>query len=276
MSETNSGNRLPFDIAIVGLGIVGVHQITPEVEGVIRQSQHTFVIDSGFGVLSFLKSISAKVTDLSSFYEPGKPRLETYRQMAAEVVHEALVDPTVCFAAYGHPLLYCHPSILIQRAAQHLDLRVETFPGISSLDTLLVDLGIDPAADGLQMYETTDLLLRRRLIQNDVPCLLLQVNAIAEPNYQPNRLSAEHFTPLQNYLLEFYPPEHPITLVVSKTFPLLKPIIEKYRVGTLATDLEQGSQAGTLYIAPVRRRPIADREILNRLTASYKVIDSQS
>jgi uncharacterized protein YabN with tetrapyrrole methylase and pyrophosphatase domain len=276
MSKINAESRLRFDIAIVGLGIVGVHQITPEVDAIIRQSRHTFVLDSGFGVVSFLKSISAKVTNLSSFYEPGKLRLETYRQMAAEVVNEALVGAPVCFATYGHPLLYCHPSVLIQRAAKHLELRVETFPGISSLDTLLVDLGIDPAADGLQMYETTDLLLRRRLIQNDVPCVLLQVNAIAEPNYQLNRLSAEHFSPLQNYLLEFYPSEHPITLVVSKTFPLLNSIVEKYRLGTLATDLEHGSQAGTLYIPPVRRRAIADNGILKSLTAAHKGAASQS
>src|SRR5258705_6231760 len=117
MSKINAENRLRFEIAIVGLGIVGVHQITPEVDGIIRRSRHTFVVDSGFGVVSFLKSISAKVTNLSSLYEPGKLRLETYRQMAAEVVQEALADPPVCFATYGHPVLYCHPSILIQRTA---------------------------------------------------------------------------------------------------------------------------------------------------------------
>ena len=84
-----------------------------------------------------------------------------------------------------------------------------------------MDLGIDAGTDGLQMYETTDLLLRRRPIQNDVPCILWQANAIAEPTYETDRRSPDQFLPLQGYLLEFYPPEHPITLVLSKTFPLL-------------------------------------------------------
>jgi hypothetical protein len=78
-------------------------------------------------------------------------------------------------------------------------------PGISSLDTLFVDLGIDAASDGLQMYEATDLLLRRRPLQNDVPCIIWQVNAIAEPTYETDRRSADQFLPLQSYLLEFYP-----------------------------------------------------------------------
>jgi uncharacterized protein YabN with tetrapyrrole methylase and pyrophosphatase domain len=266
MSEPDSVDSVPFDIAIVGLGIVGVHQITREAEEIIRRCRHTFVLDSGFGVVEFLKGLCANVTSLIPFYEPGRLRLETYCQMAAEVVHEALVKAPVCFAAYGHPLVYCYPSVLIQRTAKHLDLRVETFPGISSLDMLFVDLGIDPAAHGLQMYETTDLLLCRRPLQNDVTCVLLQVNAIAEPTYHSNRLAAEAFIPLQNYLLEFYEQEHPIMLVVSKTFPLLRSIIERYRVGTLATDLARGSQAGNLYIPPVRQRAIADQAILSRLT----------
>src|SRR5467141_1290980 len=211
MSETE--RQLPFNIAIVGLGIVGVHQITREVEETIRGCRQTFVVDGGFGVVPFLKTICAEVTSLLPFYERGKERLPTYRRMAAEVINAAIARSPVCFATYGHPLVYCYPAILIQRAAKLLNLRVEAFPGISSLDTLFVDLGIDIAADGMQMYEATDLILRRRPIQNDVTCILWQTNVVADPTYETDRRSAEHFLSLQNYLLEFYPPEHPITLV---------------------------------------------------------------
>src|SRR6266446_9464610 len=259
----------PFDIAIVGLGIVGVRQITREVDETIRRCRHTFVIDGGFGVVQYLKCICAEVTSLVPFYERGKERLPTYRRMAAEVIDAAMTASPVCFATYGHPLVYCYPAVLIQRAAKLLGLRVETFPGISSLDTLFVDLGIDAATDGLQMYETTDLLLRRRPIQNDVPCVLWQVTAIAEPTYQTDRRSADQFLPLQNYLLEFYPPEHPVTFVLSKTFPLLESILETYRVGTLATDLARGPQTGNVYIPPVRRRAIEDQQLLEKLTAQF-------
>jgi precorrin-3B methylase len=265
MSETE--RLLPFDVAIVGLGIVGVHQITREVEETIRRCRHTFVIDSGFGVVDYLQSICAEVTSLVPLYERGKSRLPTYRRMAAEVINAAITGPPVCFATYGHPLIYCYPAVLIQRAAKLLDLRVETFPGISSLDTLLVDLGIDIATDGAQMYEATDLILRRRPIQNDVSCILWQSSVVADPTYETDRRSAEHFLSLQNYLLEFYPPEHPITLVFSKTFPLLQSIVETYRVGTLAADLERGPQGGNLYIPPLRRRAIADQQLLGKLTS---------
>lgn len=266
MSTTEqTEHSLPFDIAIVGLGIVGVHQITREVEETIRRCRHTFVVDSGFGVVPYLKSLCPEVTSLLPLYEKGKSRLPTYRRMAAEVVNAAITGSPVCFATYGHPLVYCYPATLIQRAAKLLNLRVEIFPGVSALDTLLVDLGIDFAADGLQIYEATDLLLRRRPLQNDVPCVLWQANVFAEPTHNTDRRSAEQFLHLQNYLLEFYPAEHPITLVVSKTFPLLRSLVENYRVGTLAVDLERGPQAGTLYIPPIRGRAIEDHQLFERL-----------
>ena len=263
--KKETDKSLPFDVAIVGLGIVGVHQITREVEETIRRCRRTFVIDSGFGVVPYLSTICANVTNLVPFYEKGKDRLLTYRKMAAEVVSAAISGSPVCFATYGHPLVYCYPAVLIQRAAELLDLRIEIFPGISSLDTFFVDLGIDAATDGLQMYEATDLLLRRRPIQIDVPCVLWQVTAVGEATYQTDRQSADHFLPLQNYLLEFYPPEHPVTLVHSKTFPLLRSIVEKYRVGTLATDLGRGPQSGNLYIPPLHRRAIADEQLFKKL-----------
>jgi precorrin-3B methylase len=264
MSEAKPS--LPFDIAIVGLGIVGVHQITREVEETVRRCRCTFVVDAGFGVVSHLKSICPEVISLLPLYELGKERLPTYRRMAAAVVNAAIAGPPVCFATYGHPFVYCYPAILIQRTAKLLNLRVEVLPGISSLDTLFVDLGFDAATDGLQMYETTDLLLRRRPIQNDVPCILWQVDAIAKATYETGRRSADQFLPLQSYLLEFYPAEHRITLVLSKTFPLQASIVETYRLETLSTDLERGPQSGNLYIPPLSRRPIADHQLLQTLT----------
>jgi uncharacterized protein YabN with tetrapyrrole methylase and pyrophosphatase domain len=256
----------PFDIAIAGLGIVGVHQITREVEETLRRCRHAFVIDDGFGVIHYLKSLCPDVISLIPFYEPGKKRLPTYRRMAAEVINSAIVDSPVCFATYGHPLVYCYPAILIQRAAKLLNLRIEILPGISSLDTLFVDLGIDAATDGLQMYETTDLLLRRRPIQQDVPCILWQVDAIAQPTFETTRRAADQFLPLQTYLLQFYPPEHSVILVLSKTFPLQESIVKTYKLENLANDLERGPQSGNLYIPPISRRPIADHELLGKLT----------
>ena len=238
----------PFDIGIVGTGIVGTHQLTRESEEVIRRSNHTFVIASGYGITEYVESLCERVTDLGHLYEPGMNRLPTYHRMAAAVVSAAVVEAPVCLATYGHPWVYCYPTTLITRAAPLLGLHVEVFAGVSALDTLLVDLGTDIAMNGLQMYEATDLLLRRRPLQTDVPCIVWQPTVAGDPTCPDGAYAAQQFEPLQDYLLRFYPPDHEVQLVTSKTHPLTRSEVRSLVVGDLAATLAGVPGVGTLHI----------------------------
>src|ERR1700730_6361860 len=228
----------PFDIGIVGTGIVGTHQLTREAEEVIRRCKRTFVIDSGYGIAEYIETLSPGVTQLRTLYEPGRDRLPTYRRMAAEVVSAAVADSPVCLATYGHPWVYCYPTTLITRAAPLLGLRVEVFPGVSSFDTMLVDLGTDIAGNGIQMYEATDLLLRRRPIQSDVTCVIWQPTVVGDPTYRAEPYTAAQFEPLQHYLMRFYPADHEVAIVTTKTHPLTRSVVQRLQLGDLAAELE--------------------------------------
>ena len=252
----------PFDIGIVGTGIVGTHQLTREAEEVIRRSRRTFVIDSGYGIPEYLATLCPDVIELGTLYEPGKDRLPTYRRMAAEVVSAAVADPPVCLATYGHPWVYCYPTTLITRAAPLLGLHVEVFAGVSSFDTLLVDLGTDIAPNGIQMYEATDLLLRRRPILTDVTCVIWQPTVVGDPTYRADAYTIEQFTPLQEYLLGFYPAEHEVAIVTTRTFPLTRSVVQRLPLRELAVELERAPSVGTLYIPPLVERPVEDTDLL--------------
>jgi uncharacterized protein YabN with tetrapyrrole methylase and pyrophosphatase domain len=252
----------PFDIGIVGTGIVGAHQLTREAEEVIRRCRQTFVVADGYGVADYLRTLCPDVTELSFLYEPGKNRLPTYHKMAAEVIAAAVADPAVCLATYGHPLVYCYPTTLITRAAQHLGLHVEVFPGISALDTLIVDLGVDIADNGIQMYEATDLLLRRRPLQSDVNCVIWQPTVVGDPTCPADWYEPEQFMPLQHYLEGFYPSDHEVSLVTSKTFPLTRSVVQRLPLGDLASQLSGAPGVGTLYIPALTERPVEDAELM--------------
>jgi uncharacterized protein YabN with tetrapyrrole methylase and pyrophosphatase domain len=258
----------PFDIGIVGTGIVGTHQLTREAEEVIRRCKRTFVIDSGYGIPEYLETLCPDVTELGTLYEPGKDRLPTYRRMAAEVVSAAVAESPVCLATYGHPWVYCYPTTLITHTAPLLGLHVEVFPGVSSFDTLLVDLGTDIALSGIQMYEATDLLLRRRPIQSDVTCVIWQPTVVGDPTYRAEPYTAEQFLPLQEYLLRFYPADHEVAIVTTKTHPLMRSVVQRPRLGDLAAELERAPQVGTLYIPPLNDRPVEDEELLEVMVAA--------
>jgi uncharacterized protein YabN with tetrapyrrole methylase and pyrophosphatase domain len=256
---------LPADIAVVGLGINGVHQITREVEETIRRSNETFVTDMALGVVDYLETLCPKVTDLTSRYEVGSHRILIYRRMASEVVAAALENPPVCFATYGHPRMYCYPTTLIERAATVLDLKVEVRPGTSFLDTLLVEVGVDPGFDGLQLYEATDLVIRRRPLQTDVNCVIAQGPIVMDAYNRSGSPTAEDLGLLQDYLLEFYPPDHEAVIVVSKTHPLLDTIKQSVPIDKLTTALQHGATVGTLFIPPVRHREVAAEELAERM-----------
>jgi uncharacterized protein YabN with tetrapyrrole methylase and pyrophosphatase domain len=252
----------PFDIGIVGTGIVGTHQLTREAEEVIRRCRRTFVIADGYGVAEYLQQLCPAVTELGALYEPGKNRLPTYHKMAAEVIAAGIAEPPVCLATYGHPWVYCYPTTLITSAASHLGLHVEVFPGISAFDTLIVDLGTDIADNGIQMYEATDLLLRRRPIQNDVNCVIWQPTVVGDPTCPVGSYEERQFVPLQDYLLRFYPADHEVALVTSKTFPLTRSAVERFRLGDLAAQLSGAPGVGTLYIPALSERPVVDAALM--------------
>lgn len=257
----------PFDIGIVGTGIVGTHQFTREAEEVIRRSNHTFTVVSGYGILEYIETLCPRVTDLSYLYEPGMDRRPTYHQMAAEVVSAALVESPVCLATYGHPQVYCYPTTLINRAAPLLGLHVEVFAGVSAFDMLLVDLGTDIANSGIQMYEATDLLLRRRPIQNDVACVIWQPTVVCDPTCPADPYPSQQFEPLQDYLLRFYPPDHQIKLVTCKNHPLIRSTVQSLNIGDLAVALQGIPGVGTLYIPALTERPVEDSELLTAMEA---------
>jgi uncharacterized protein YabN with tetrapyrrole methylase and pyrophosphatase domain len=267
-SESAVPTVWPFDIGIVGTGIVGTHQLTREAEEVIHRCKRTFVIDSGYGIPEYLETLCPEVTELGHLYNPGKDRLPTYRRMAAEVVSAAVADAPVCLATYGHPWVYCYPTTLITMAAPLLGLHVEVFPGVSAFDTLLVDLGTDIALSGIQMYEATDLLLRRRPIQNDVTCVIWQPTVVGDPTYRPEPYTVEQFMPLQEYLLRFYPADHEVSIVTTKTYPLTRSVVQRLQLGDLAVELEQAPKVGTLYIPPLNERPVEDIELLEVMLAA--------
>jgi uncharacterized protein YabN with tetrapyrrole methylase and pyrophosphatase domain len=250
------------DVFVVGLGIRAVQHLTREVEDAMRRSTAVFFVDDAFGVQEHVESLGTEAVPLLDLYGEGRERRRTYVEMAARVLDRALDAPPVCFASYGHPTVYVRPTTLIRSGAAALGLDVRVLAGVSALDAIMVDLGLDPGPEGLQMYEATDALARRRPLQPDVPCLLWQISAVENGLYSRRRATAERFARLQEYLLETYPPEHEAVMVLSASYQLLPAWKEALPLGELAERLADGLQAGTLYIPPVSLRPISDHDVV--------------
>lgn len=266
----DSGNASGLaDITIAGLGMVAVNQVTPEVTAVLRRSREILYLDHGFGVRPFLEDLCPAVTDLYPIgYRTDEPRIKAYDRMSATVLDAALDHAPVTFAIYGHPKVYVYPTAQIKAAAVHLDLTVDVLPGISSLDTMLIDLDLDPGLDGLLMYEATDLLLRRRPLLPDVPCLLWQVGAVESSLYSQDANRPERFARLQRYLLDYYPPDHRVKIVHSAGHRLLRSSVRELALSELPRVLAEASPVATLYLPCVQVRGIGDDALRDALEST--------
>ena len=254
------------DIRIVGLGIRTVTQVTREVENALRQAKEILYLDTGVATRTYLEQLSPRVTDLySECYGEGEGRLGAYDSVAIRVIEAALDRPPVAFAIHGHPLVAATPPFLVMRMARTLGLRYEVLPGISAIDSMLADLRIDPVVSGVQMYEATDVLLRRRPLQNDVPALLWQIGAIETALHTQSVSRPERFERLIAHLRRYYPPGHQVVAICSASHPLALPQIFRFAIEDLGKHAAALHHGFTLYLPPARERPALDHQVAAQL-----------
>jgi hypothetical protein len=253
-------------IWIAGLGLTTVGQVTREVEQALRASREVLYLDTGVATHEFLQSLCPRVTSLyeESYAEEGA-RVSAYEHMAARVVDAALDHPPVTFAIHGHPLVAAHPPFLVLELAKALDLRVAVLPGISAMDTILADLRLDPVVHGVQMYEATDLLLRRRPLQSDVPAIIWQIGVLETALHSDRVSRPERFTRLAGHLRQFYQPRHEVVAIYCSPHPILPPTILRFALEDMGRHAHEIHAGFTLYVPPASSRPIQDYDLLAKL-----------
>ena len=254
------------DVYIVGLGILNVDHMTRETERVIRRSNEVLYVDTGVATQAYLKSLCPLVTPMfERCYKEDGHRLTAYHHMAVQVLEAALDHPPVTFAMHGHPIVGTYAPFLIRDMAGLLDLEVLVLPGISAMDSLFAELMVDPCVSGMQMYEATDLLLRRRPLQPDVPALIWQIGNL-ETRLHTTRVSKpERFEGLREHLLRFYPPRHGVTAAYSTPHPLMPSTAHRLLLQDLCDHAPVLHAGFTLFVPPVNERPVEDFELLRQM-----------
>ena len=254
------------DLWIVGLGIQTVTQVTREVEQALRAAREVLYLDTGVATKPYLEGLCPRVTSLfKQSYGEERPRINAYEHMAIRVVEAALDHPPVTFAIHGHPLVAAHPPFLALELAKALGLRVEVLPGISAIDTVLADLRIDPVVHGVQMYEATDLLLRRRPLLNDVPAIIWQIGPLETGLYSQRVSRPERFSRFISHLRQYYPPQHQVVAIYCSPHPLLPPAILRFPLEDMGRHAEEIHSGFTLYVPPAVGRPVQDCDLLAKL-----------
>lgn len=254
------------EIYIAGLGIASATQVTREVEEAMRRSREVLYLDTGAATRQYIESLCPRVTALfdESYREAGA-RVNAYEHIAIRVMEAALDHPPVTFAIHGHPLVAAHPPFLVLEMARALELPVQVLPGISSLDTLFADLRFDPVVHGVQMYEATDLLLRRRPLLHDVPAVIWQIGPLETALHTQRISRPERFQAFVDYLKLYYPLRHEAAAIYCSPHALLPPHILRFAIEDMGQHAEELHTGFTMYVPPSIGRTVVDRDLAAKL-----------
>lgn len=258
------------DIYIIGTGMVGYVQMTIEAQQALSRSETAFLVDSQRPVKDHIESEYCENTvDLTTEYTESEPRSKTYDRMARKVLDTAEdADKPVTLALYGHPMVFVSPSRTVAEQGRERGLDVEIQPGISAIDCIYTDIEFDPAQNGVQMFEATDLLLREWELNPEVPAMVWQIGSVETIRHTTNESSPHRFERFKSYLQQFYPDKHTVHLLQTATYPIAKSQNIEVHIGgfeTITDDIDAG--AHILHIPPVKERTVQNRQLLEQVRA---------
>ena len=210
---------------------------------------------------TFLRELNPRARSLATLYAGGKSRLETYEEMVEEILSPLRSGRHVCAAFYGHPAVFVYPGQRAITRAREEGFPAHMLPGISSLDCLWCDLGLDPAAAGCQIYAATDFLLQRRVPDTAGVLVLLQINVIAVDDHR-EQPDWSRLPVLVDYLREFYPDEHEVIGYEAAPYPIIAPVVERSSLSDLAG---ASLRPGMTLVVPPATEAVADRTMARKL-----------
>ena len=108
----------PYDIYIVGIGILSSLHVTRETEQTLRLLKRIYFLHpERKWVRKYLETFSNTVVDLDHCYQEGAPRASAHRRIIDAVISGAEKEKPVGLAVYGHPRLLVTPTAAILNEA---------------------------------------------------------------------------------------------------------------------------------------------------------------
>jgi uncharacterized protein YabN with tetrapyrrole methylase and pyrophosphatase domain len=225
-------------LVVVGTGI-GIAQLTAEARVAISAADTVFFAAGDALTHDEIVRLSPGASSLSVYFENGSSRRDAYERIVEAILEPARAGRHVCAAFYGHPGVFVLSSGEAIRRARTEGIAARMLPGVSALDCMFADLGVDPAASGLQTYEAGDFVRRRPTIEPRAGLALLQVGVV------------ESVEALVLALLSWYPEAHPLVVYEASAYPGLAPRADDVRLSGLA-DVELTPRS-TLYVPPLEQ-----------------------
>ena len=248
-----SGSVSPQIVYAIGLGIRIPDHLTVEALDALQRCRRLFSILPGTILSPLPTDITAKIESLEPHYVPGVLRRDAYQRQVSVILDACTPESPVGYVTSGNPVFFDSVTDGLRVECERRGIEFRLVAGVSSIDAILVDLCCD-VAPGLQIFEASSLLAFEIEPRTDLAAIVMQPNVFGTSFVVANRqISAEAMRPLREYLLRFYPPDHPVTYVTSAVRPGVASDLEQFPLGELGGTEEHPQAPGaSLYIPSAR------------------------
>lgn len=248
---------------MVGTGYGGSGRITPETRVSIEGADAVFYLVSDPITAAWIRDHNKNAKSLHDCYSEGRGGKEACAEMVNRVLEPLSGGARVCAAFYGHPSIFVAPAREVVERARALGYPARLLPAISAFDCMYADLGVDPGVRGMQIFESTDFIINRRMPDLATPLIILQAGAAGVTIYtedtvaEPARVAA-----LAGSLGQFYEPEHRVAIYEAAPLPIVETRADWIPLSALGS--ARLSVYSTLYVPATRKAP-SDMLALARL-----------
>jgi hypothetical protein len=238
-------------IVIVGSGISIPDQLTLQAIQALSDAAEIWTNASETLYDSIAQVVGKAPRSLWPFYKPDRMRRANYAEVTSHLQERARATGHVAYLTQGHPLVLDSVASSLLGASDSSGIAVSVIPGISSIDTIIADIGYEPAR-GLQVFDATTFVRLNATISGSVGLLLLQpgVFGVDMPRAALGTAGPD-LSPLTGALNQIYPHDHPALLIRSATATM-----PKYEFWTEIGKLDSAPPAAlagsTLWVPPMR------------------------
>jgi hypothetical protein len=242
-------------LIVVGTGIQWGGQATLAARRAIEVADRVLFAVADPGTAQWILALNPAAESLP-YAESGVPRRRVYEKMVERILAPLREGRKVVAVFYGHPGVLSTPAHEAIRRARAEGFVARMLPGVSSLDCLFADLGVDPGSRGCQMFDATDFLIHRRSFDVRVPLVLWQITMIGNLGFldPEDRARVDRgLSMLSADLCERYTPRHEAVIYDAAVHPLEDPRARRTPLERLVS--ADVSDTSTLYVPPVAAAP---------------------
>lgn len=253
-------------ITIVGRGLDPGKHLTVAAIRALRQADRVIGIETELEAWALLENEFdlPRITDVARLYEDGGKDLDNYHRFVDFIITNMESVQHLCLLVAGHPRLGVTFIELLKKASGS-DFEIQVIEGISSFDTMINDIGLDPLERGTVMLDANRLLLFHYHLEPALNHFIYHICSVGTSKTHFSDASIENrLDLLRDYLLQFYPGSKRMFLCRASTSADQSGEMIPFQLSDMKEITPRITFATTLYI-PAEKPTQLDEQFLTLL-----------